>query len=90
MVSPRVQRNFVSVLTNTVGEMCCVTSRWDHERWFGFHLAPSHSEGDALEALSLQETCKKPGYSEASMLEIPSGELHRDREAGGASAVSTF
>ena len=33
---------------------------------------------------------EKPGYSEASMLEIPSGELHRDREAGGASAVSTF
>lgn len=35
------------------------------------HPAPSSPEGDALEALSLQETCKKPGYSEASTLEIP-------------------
>lgn len=65
----------MSVLTNMVGEMCCVTCRWDHKKWFGLHLAPSHSEGDVLEALSLQETCKKPGYSEASMLEISSGEL---------------
>ena len=41
--SPWILRTFVSVLTNTVGEMCCVTSTLDHKRWFALHLAPSHS-----------------------------------------------
>lgn len=55
---------------------CCVTSRLDnHKTWFGFHPALPHSGyactlGDSC----LQATLKKPGCSEASMLEISRGE----------------